>query len=249
MSRYRRIMVKLSGAAMAGTGSQIFDRIAIEHIVDQVVGAIDLGVAVAIMVGGGNIFRGNVASAWNIERAEADNMGMLATVINGVMMRAAINAKTPTDVRVMSSIAINQMAEPYIRLRANRHLDKGSIVVLVGGIGQPYVTTDYPSVQRALELRCDAILAAKHGVDGVFTADPKRDPAAKRFSTISFDDVIRQDLRVMDQSAMLLARDHRLPVHLFNFDKPGAIRRICLGEDVGTTVTHDAALQLVEDAA
>ncbi len=249
MARYKRIMLKLSGAAMAGPGSSIFDRGAIEHIVDQAMGAVEQGVGVAIMVGGGNIFRGNVAAAWNIERAEADNMGMLATIINGVMLRAAINAKTPTDVRVMSSIAINQIAEPYIRLRANRHLDKGSIVVLVGGIGQPYVTTDYPSVQRALELHCDAILAAKHGVDGVFTADPKQDRAARRYSSLSFDDVIRQDLRAMDQSAMLLARDHRLPVHLFNFDKPGAIRRICLGEDVGTTVTHDAPLRLVEDAA
>jgi uridylate kinase len=249
MGRYKRIMIKLSGGAMAGPGHTIFDQESIEHIVDQILSAVELGCEVSVMVGGGNIFRGNVAAAWNIERAEADNMGMLGTVINGVMLRAAINARIDTDVRVMTAITINQMAEPYIRLRASRHLDKGSIVILVGGIGQPYVTTDYPAVQRALEVRCDAILAAKHGVDGVFTEDPKRNPRAKRYKSLSYDDVITQDLRVMDQSAMLLARDHNLPIHLFNFDKPGCIRRICLGEDVGTYIGRDAPLTLVDEVS
>jgi uridylate kinase len=236
MPRYKRVMIKLSGGAMAGTGADIFDRAAIEHIVGQVVDATSLGVQVAIMVGGGNIFRGNVAQTWNIERAEADNMGMLGTVINGVMLRAAIKARISTDVRVMSAIAIDAIAEPYIRLRANRHLDHGLTVVLVGGIGQPYVTTDYPAVQRALETQCDALLAAKHGVDGVFTADPKRDPTAKRYRTVGYDLVVGRDLKVMDQSAVLLARDHQLPIHLFDFDTPGSIRRICEGEDVGTLI-------------
>jgi uridylate kinase len=147
----------------------------------------------------------------------------------------------------MTAISINQIAEPYIRLRADRHLEKGSIVILVGGIGQPYVTTDYPAVQRALELRCDAILAAKHGVDGVFTDDPKRNPAARRYRSLTFDEVIQRDLRVMDQSAMLLARDHGLPVHLFNFDEPGRIRDICMGRDVGTYVGVDAQTMLADD--
>lgn len=244
MVRYRRIMIKLSGGAMAGQGHSIFDQEAIEHIVDQIVSATELGCEVAVMVGGGNIFRGNVAEKWNIERAEADNMGMLGTVINGVMLRAAINARIDTDVRVMSAIAINSIAEPYIRLRAGRHLDKKSVVILVGGIGQPYVTTDYPAVQRALEMRCEAILAAKHGVDGVFTDDPKRVPDARRYKSLTYDDVIMQDLRVMDQSAMLLARDHNLPIHLFNFDKPGAIGRIVQGEDVGTFIGRDTTLTL-----
>ncbi len=247
MTRYRRIMIKLSGQAMAGPSHTIFGKDQIEHIVDQIISAVELGAQVAVTVGGGNIFRGNVASLWNIERAEADNMGMLGTVINGVMLRAAINARIDTDVRVMSAIAINQIAEPYIRLRAARHLDKGSIVILVAGIGQPYVTTDYPAVQRALEMRCEAILAAKHGVDGVFTDDPKRNPAARRYKSLHYDDVIAQDLRVMDQSAMLLARDHALPIHLFNFDSPDSIRRICLGEDVGTYVGRDATLGLADD--
>jgi uridylate kinase len=122
-------------------------------------------------------------------------------------------------------------------------------VILVGGIGQPYVTTDYPAVQRALELRCDAILAAKHGVDGVFTDDPKTNPKAKRYRSLTFDEVIQRDLRVMDQSAMLLARDHALPIHLFNFDQPGRIRDICLGRDVGTYIGVDAKTLLAEDSA
>jgi uridylate kinase len=245
MSRYKRVMIKLSGGAM-GSGGNIFDRPNIEHIVNEVVAATEMGCQVAIVVGGGNIFRGNIADTWKIERAEADNMGMLGTIINGVMLRAAFNARTETDVRVMTAIQINQIAEPYIRLRAARHLEKGSIVILVGGIGQPYVTTDYPSVQRALEVRCEAILAAKHGVDGVYTADPKKDPAAKRYRSLSYDDVIAQDIRVMDQSAMLLARDHALPIHLFNFDQPGCISRILKGEDVGTYVGPNAQLTLAE---
>lgn len=248
MARYRRIMMKLSGGAMAGDGASIFDQASIEHIVDQILSATELGSEVVIMVGGGNIFRGNVAQTWNIERAEADNMGMLGTVINGVMLRAAINARVDTDVRVMSAIQINSIAEPYIRLRASRHLDKKSIVILVGGIGQPYVTTDYPAVQRALELRCDAILAAKHGVDGIYTADPKREPNAKRYASLTYDDVIAQDLRVMDQSAMLLARDHSLPIHLFNFDQRGRVASILKGEDVGTMVSRDSVLTLADDA-
>lgn len=247
MTRYRRIMIKLSGGAMAGSGSAIFDKVAIEHIVTEILSATELGCQVALMVGGGNIFRGNIAEQWRIERAEADNMGMLGTVINGVMLRAAINAKTETDVRVMTAIQINQIAEPYIRLRAARHLEKGSIVVLVGGIGQPYVTTDYPAVQRALEMRCEAILAAKHGVDGVFTADPKTNPTARRYKSLTYGDVVSQDLRVMDQSAMLLARDHGLPIHLFNFDRAGCIRRICLGEDIGTYIGSDASLSLAAE--
>jgi len=247
MTRYKRIMIKLSGGAMAGAGSAIFDKEAIEHIVAEILAAGALGCQVALMVGGGNIFRGNIAEQWRIERAEADNMGMLGTIINGVMLRAAINAKVETDVRVMTAIQINQIAEPYIRLRANRHLEKGSIVILVGGIGQPYVTTDYPAVQRALEMRCEAILAAKHGVDGVFTADPKTNPTARRYKSLTYGDVVSQDLRVMDQSAMLLARDHSLPIHLFNFDRPGCIRRICLGEDIGTYIGPNARLSLAAE--
>lgn len=244
MTRYRRIMIKLSGGAIGGAAHAIFDHAAIDHIVNEVIAATELGCEVAIMVGGGNIFRGNVSEAWRIERAEADNMGMLGTIINGVLLRAAIGARAAEDVRLMTAITINQIAEPYIRLRANRHLDKGMIVILVGGIGQPYVTTDYPAVQRAVELRCDAILAAKHGVDGVFTADPKVNPKARRYVSLGYDDVLAQNLKVMDQSAMILARDHGLPIHVFNFDAPGSIAAICQGRDVGTIIAPGSEIAL-----
>ncbi|HYE01576.1 MAG TPA: UMP kinase [Alphaproteobacteria bacterium] len=236
--RYKRVMLKLSGGAIAGRSKDIFDDQAIEHIVREIVAIRDLGTEIAIVIGGGNIFRGNVADKWRIERAEADNIGMLGTVINGVMLRAALQAKCDYEVRVMSAVPIPSMAEPYIRLKAQRHLEKGSIVVLVGGIGQPFVTTDYPSVQRSIELRCQALLAAKHGVDGVYTADPKKDESAKRYRTLAFEDVIRHDLRAMDQGALLLARDHGLPVHVFDFDRADCMKRIVLGEDVGTYIDN-----------
>jgi uridylate kinase len=139
----------------------------------------------------------------------------------------------------MSAVRVDAVAEPLIRLRAVHHLEKGYIVVFAGGTGNPYVTTDYPAVQRALEVRADALLAAKHGTDGVYTADPRREARARRYRTIGYDEVIRQDLRVLDQAAVLLARDHQLPVHLFDFALPGAMARICQGEDVGTLIAGD----------
>lgn len=241
--RYRRVLLKLSGAAMGGDASRTFSRTAIDHIVGEVASLRDVNVETVLVVGGGNIFRGNLASEWMIEQAEADNMGMLGTVINGVLLRAALQA-AGLEVRLMTAMPIPSVAEPYIRLRAVRHLEKGRVVILSGGIGQPYVTTDYPASQRALETRCEAVLAAKHDVDGVYDSDPRTNPKAKRYVTLSSDDAIRQDLRAMDQSALLLARDHELPVHLFNFDQKGAALKLCLGEDVGTLVAKRVATRL-----
>ncbi|MDR6292110.1 uridylate kinase [Inquilinus ginsengisoli] len=243
---YRRLLLKLSGGAIAGEDGSIFGAAAIDHIVAEILSVRSLGIEVAIVIGGGNVFRGRVSEDWNIERAEADNIGMLGTVINAVMLRAALTARAGQEVRVMSAVPIPSMAEPYIRLRADRHLGKGAIVILAGGNGQPYVTTDYPAVQRAIELRCDAVLAAKDGVDGVFTADPRLDPAARKYASLAFADVVRRDLRVMDQAAILLARDHGLPLHIFNFTLPGAMRRICEGEKVGTLVAPSARTVLAE---
>ncbi|HWQ13725.1 MAG TPA: UMP kinase [Roseiflexaceae bacterium] len=243
--RYRRILMKLSGGALAGEEGWGFAPQAIEHIADEVLDVHRMGVEVGIVVGGGNIFRGELGEQWGIERAEADNIGMLATVINGLMLRGALTARGEgSDVRVMTAIPINAVAEPYIRLRAINHLEHGRIIILVAGTGNPYVTTDYPAVQRALELRAEALLAAKNGVDGIYTADPRRNPAARRYRTIGYDTVIRQNLRALDQSAVLLARDHSLPVHVFDFDQAGAMRRICVGEDVGTVIA-DARDELV----
>lgn len=241
--RYRRVLLKLSGAAMGGGAEGTFSKESIGHMVAEVRSLRDIGVEVVLVVGGGNIFRGNLAPEWNIEQAEADNMGMLGTVINGVLLRAALGA-AGVEVRLMTALPIPSVAEPYIRLRALRHLEKGRVVILAGGIGQPYVTTDYPASQRAIEMRCQAVLAAKNGVDGVYDGDPRKNAAARRFRTISSDEAIRQDLRVMDQSALILARDHKVPVHLFNFDAVGGSRRIVMGEDVGTLVAHDAKTEL-----
>ncbi len=236
--RYHRILIKLSGGAIAGDTPSGFDPAALNHIADEVLSMHGLGVQVGVVVGGGNIFKGELGEQWGIERAEADNIGMIATVINSLMLRGVLNARGEVDVRVMTAIPINAVAEPFIRLRAIRHLENGCIVVLAGGTGNPYVTTDYPAVQRALELRAEVLLSAKNGVDGIYTADPRRDPAARRYRTIDYDTVIQKDLRALDQSAVLLARDHDLPIHVFDFDAPGAMRRICQDEDVGTVITR-----------
>jgi uridylate kinase len=235
--RYKRVLVKLSGAAVAGSDEVGFNPEAIGHIVNEVLSLREVGVEVAIVIGGGNFFRGNVSKSWGIERAEADNIGMLATVVNSLMLRGALKAKAPEqDVRVMTAVPMEAVAEPFIRLRAIHHMEKGYIVILAGGIGQPFVTTDYPSAQRAIELRCDAIMAAKHGVDGVFTADPKKDKNAKQLKTLGYDDFLLEKLHVMDHSALLLARDYGMPMHIFNFDEKGAMKRIVQGEDVGTYI-------------
>ncbi len=237
--RYKRVLVKLSGGAVAGDSGFGFSPEQLENIAGEILALLNQGVEVAIVIGGGNIFRGSMADLWGIERVEADNIGTLATVINSLMLRGVLKARVNREVRVMTAVPINAVAEPYIRLRAVHHLEKGYVVIFAGGNGQPYVTTDYPAVQRALEVEVDALLVAKHGVDGVFTADPRKDASAKQYTALSFDEVIRKDLKVMDQSAMILARDHGLPLHVFNFDQPGAMIRICQGEQVGTYITRD----------
>jgi uridylate kinase len=238
--RYQRILVKLSGGAIAGSHSWGFDPQSLNHIADEVLSLHKEGVEVGVVVGGGNIFRGELGEEWGIERAEADNIGMIATVINSLMLRGVLKSRGDVDVRVMTAIPINTVAEPFIRLRAIRHLEHGCIVVLAAGTGNPYVTTDYPSVQRALELRAEALLSAKHGIDGLYTADPRRHPDARRYRTIDYNTVIHENLRALDQAAVILARDHNLPIHIFNFDAPDMMRRICYGEDVGTLITNGA---------
>jgi uridylate kinase len=189
------------------------------------------------VVGGGNYFRGRMADPWGISRAEADNIGMLATVMNALMLRGALTARTDADVRVMTAIEINNVAEPFIRLRAVHHLDRKKIVVLAGGIGQPYVTTDYPAVQRALELDADVLLVAKNGVDGVYESDPKQNPSAKRFTNLTYDEAISAGIQVMDTSAFVLANEQDLTMHVFDVGAVGVMRRICEGEELGTRIS------------
>jgi uridylate kinase len=181
-----------------------------------------------------------MADGWGISRAEADNIGMLGTVMNAMMLRGALTARTVADVRVMTAIPIQSVAEPFIRLRAVRHLERGLIVLLAGGIGQPYVTTDYPAVQRALELDADALLVAKHGVDGVYDSDPNVNPAAVRYQRLTYERALAAGVRVMDTSAFVLANEHALTMHVFDVAAPGAMRGICLGADLGTLISAKA---------
>lgn len=236
--------MKLSGGAVAGKTEFGFEPERMEHIANEIMSVVELGVEVSLVIGGGNIFRGNMAESWGIERAEADNIGTLATVINSLMLRGVLKSKSDKEVRVMTAIPTTSVAEPYIRLRAIHHLEKGYIVIFAGGNGQPYVTTDYPSVQRAIEVNCDALLVAKQGVEGVFSSDPKQDSAARRFKSLHYNDVLQHNLKVMDQSAFILARDYSLPMHVFNFDQPGSMKEICEGTNHGTIISAASCLEM-----
>ncbi|GLY28159.1 UMP kinase [Kineosporia sp. NBRC 101731] len=237
MARYQRVLVKLSGEALAGSGGTGVDPTSLAHLADEVLSIHELGVQIAVVVGGGNFFRGRMADGWGIGRAEADNIGMLGTMMNALMLRGALTARTQADVRVMTAVPIHSVAEPFIRLRAQRHLENGSIVVLGGGIGQPYVTTDYPAVQRSLELEVDALLVAKHGIDGIYDSDPKLHPDATRYSRLTYEDVLQAGLGVMDTSAMVLASEQNLVMHVFDVAAQGVMRDICAGADLGTLVS------------
>jgi uridylate kinase len=237
LPRYGRVVVKLSGEALAGPAGTGADPASLARVANELLSVHQLGVEVAVVVGGGNYFRGRMAEGWGISRAEADNIGMLGTVMNALMLRGALTARTDTDVRVMTAVPIHSVAEPFIRLRAVHHLERGMIVLLAGGIGQPYVTTDYPAVQRALELDADALLVAKQGVDGVYDSDPKINPDAVRYSELTYDEAIAAGVRVMDTSAFVLANEQGLTMHVFDVAAVGAMRKICEGANLGTTIT------------
>jgi uridylate kinase len=243
MPRYRRVLIKLSGQAVAGPHQSGFSATALDQLAREVLRARDLGTQVAIVIGGGNVFRGRSADEWGIDRVEADSIGMLGTVINAILLRGKLTALSDHDIRVMTAIPINAVAEPYIRLRAISHLDKGKIVIVACGIGQPYLTTDYPAVQRAAEVNADAILVAKHGADGVYESDPNSTPAARRFRTITYAEVLRLGLTVMDQAAFILARDQKVPMHVFDIDSTGVMAGICQGEDHGTYIAEGVDTQ------
>jgi uridylate kinase len=235
--RYGRVVVKLSGEALAGEAGSGADPASLARVSSEVLSVRELGVQVAVVVGGGNFFRGRMAEGWGISRAEADNIGMLGTVMNALMLRGALTARTDIDIRVMTAVPIQTVAEPFIRLRAIRHLEHGSIVLLAGGIGQPYVTTDYPAVQRALELEADALLVAKRGVDGVYDSDPRLNPNAVRYERLTYEEALAAGVRVMDTSAFVLANEQSLTMHVFDVAAAGAMRQICEGVDLGTRIS------------
>ena len=242
--KYKKVLLKLSGGALSGEKEFGFNKISLEHVTNEIIHSLNLGIEVSVLVGGGNIFRGKTADEWEIERAEADNIGMLATTINSLILRGALTSKGVKDVRVMTATPMTAVAEPYIRLRAINNLKKGKVVIFGGGIGQPYVTTDYASIQRALEVRADVVLMAKEGTNGVYTDNPKTNPNANRYKNITYDDVIQNNLQVADQSAFILARDYDLPMYVFDFEEKNSIGRICEGENIGTYIGKDCITEL-----
>jgi uridylate kinase len=238
-SRYTRVVLKISGEALAGERGWGVDPASLAHVAGEILAVHELGVQVAVVIGGGNYFRGRMADGWGIGRAEADNIGMLATVMNALMMRGVLTGSSDDssmDVRVMTAVPMNSVAEPFIRLRAIRHLEHGAIVLLAGGIGQPYVTTDYPAVQRALELGADTLLVAKRGVDGVYDDDPNKNPDARRYTELTYSEALTKNLKVMDTSAFVLANEQNLLMHLFDVAATGAMRALCEGSEIGTRI-------------
>jgi uridylate kinase len=234
MPRFQRILLKLSGELLAGAGGHGIDEEVISRLADEVRDVHALGVQVGIVCGGGNIFRGLAASTRGMDRVGADYMGMLATVINGLALQHSLE-KRGLYTRVMSAIEMARVCEPYIRRRAVRHLEKGRIVVLAAGTGNPYFTTDTAAALRAIEVGADVILKATR-VDGVYSGDPEKDPAATFFPKISYLDILTRGLKVMDSTAISLCMDNRLPLIVFNVGTRGNLLRVVQGEPVGTEV-------------
>jgi len=233
--RYGRILLKLSGEALAGDVGSGIDPHVVNSIADQIKEVVDRGVQVAIVVGGGNIWRGLAASAQGMDRSTADYMGMLATVLNALALQDAIE-KRKVFTRVQSAIAMHEVAEPYIRRRAIRHMEKGRVVILAAGTGNPYFSTDTAAALRALEIGAEVILMAKNKVDGVYSDDPAHNPHAVKFDTLSYKQAIEMGLRVMDTTAMALCMENFLPLVVFNLQERGNILRVAMGEPVGTNV-------------
>jgi uridylate kinase len=235
---YRRIVLKLSGEALAGSQGYGIDPDVLVRIAGEVRGVTDLGVETAVVIGGGNIFRGIAASASGMDRATADYMGMLATVINALALQDGLE-KVGLQTRVLSAIEMRAVAEPYIRRRAIRHLEKGRIVIFAAGTGNPFFTTDTAGALRAVEIGADVIMKATK-VDGIYSADPKKDPTAERISRVTYGEVLNRGLEVMDATAISLCMENKLPIVVFDLTVVGNIRRIVLGEPVGSLVSGDA---------
>jgi len=235
---YKRVLIKLSGEAFVGEGEYGIDPEMVNTIADELAEVHGLGVEVAIVVGGGNIFRGMAASAAGMDRSAADYTGMLATVMNSLVLQDALE-KRNVFTRVQSAIAMQAIAEPYIRRRAVRHLEKGRIVIFAAGTGNPYFTTDTTAALRALEIGADAILKATM-VNGVYDCDPMKHPEAVMYDSLQYIDVLQQGLKVMDATAVSLCMDNSLPIIVFNMTVPGNIKRVLLGERIGTIVASNA---------
>lgn len=231
---YKRVLLKISGEALAAGRGFGIDAIFVSRVASEIVELAKSGCEVGVVVGGGNFFRGVAEQAIHMDRVAADHMGMLSTVINGIAMQDAIE-KLGVNCRVMSAIDMHEMAEPYIRRRAIRHLEKGRVVIFAAGTGNPYFSTDTAAALRAMEIRADVLLKAT-SVDGIYTADPKKDPDATRFTTITYMDIIQRGLKVMDTSAVSLCKENSMPMIIFSMREQGNIIRVVNGESLGTLV-------------
>ncbi|MGZ8257610.1 MAG: UMP kinase [Methylotenera sp.] len=231
---YKRILLKLSGEALMGDDAYGINRATITRIVNEVKEVVDLGVQVAVVIGGGNIFRGVAPAAEGMDRATADYMGMLATVMNAMALQDAMK-NIGLNARVQSALNIEQVAEPYIRGKAIRYLEEGRVVIFGAGTGNPFFTTDTAAALRGMEMNADIVIKATK-VDGIYTDDPKTNPEAMRYKTITFDEAIIKNLKVMDATALTLCRDQKLPISVFSIFKQGALKKVVMGEDEGTMV-------------
>ncbi len=232
---YKRVLLKMSGEALKGTQGYGIDPKTVLDIAGEIKQVHAKGVSVGIVVGGGNIFRGKTAEGLGMDRAQADYMGMLATVMNGLAVQDALES-IGVPSRVMSALTIDQVAEPYIRRRAIRHLEKDRVVIFVGGIGSPYFSTDTASVLRATEIGAEVVLMAKNGVEGVYDKDPRTNKDAKLYNELTFQEVLEQNLQVMDTTAASLCKDNNVGLIVFNMNKDGNILKACTGEKIGTIV-------------
>jgi uridylate kinase len=234
---YKRILLKVSGEVLMGDQPFGIDLGTVGRVADEVMACAAAGAQIALVIGGGNIFRGLAGAARGMDRVSADHMGIMATVMNALAMQGVLNAKG-ADARVLSAIAMPSVCETYAPAKGRHHLEQGRIVICAAGTGLPFFTTDTGAALRAAELQCEALLKGT-SVDGVYSADPKTDPSARRFETITFSEILRHDLRIMDPAAIALARDNGIPVVVFSIRKPGAVRDVLNGTGLFTTVTKD----------
>ncbi|WP_108246345.1 UMP kinase [Muricauda brasiliensis] len=231
---YKRILLKLSGEALMGEQQYGIDAKRLDEYAEEIKAVIEKGVEVAIVIGGGNIFRGLAGASQGMDRVQGDHMGMLATVINGLALQSALELKG-VQTRLQSAIKINEVAEPFIRRRAIRHLEKGRVVIFGGGTGNPYFTTDSAAVLRAIEIKADVILKGTR-VDGIYTSDPEKDKNATKFDSISFNEVLSKGLKVMDTTAFTLSQENELPIVVFDMNTQGNLMKLVSGENIGTVV-------------
>lgn len=236
--KYKRVLIKLSGEALAGSKGVGIDIPTVQEIAAEIKDVKDSGVQIALVIGGGNLWRGEPAAAAGMDRVQADYTGMLGTVMNALVMADALQ-REGVDTRVQTAIPMNQVAEPYVRGRALRHLEKNRIVIFAAGVGSPYFSTDTTSALRAAEIEANAILMGKNGVDGVYNDDPRKNADAYKFDELTHMEVLKRGLKIMDSTASSLSMDNDIDLVVFNLNEPGNIKRVVLGEHIGTTVTNN----------